>query len=211
MLSVTGGHMLDAVRSCIGDVHEVRASIAQLRKEVAILDIADVERYRKFEANLVTDRGISSLGSPSVVCTEMRSSSVPDQIALSGVLDNGGVLSVHIRGGQFRSTNFLWEINGTEGDLQIEGRAGTIQIQPLTIRGARGSSATLTELPQPDGFANEITDGLVGPAFNVGNLYVDIARDLADGGSRSPDFKTAVEVHRMLDAIEAAGRVTVGT
>jgi predicted dehydrogenase len=204
MLSVTGGHMLDAVRSCIGDVHDVRATIAQRRKEVAILDIEDVERYRRFTADLVTDGRSPDSAAPSVVSTEMRPSTVADQVALSGILDSGGILSVHIRGGQFRSTNFLWEINGTDGDLQIEGRAGTIQIQPLTIRGARGPNALVSDLPIPERYRIEETEGLTGPALNVANLYVDVAKDLADGGSRSPDFRTAVEVHRMLDGIEAS-------
>jgi predicted dehydrogenase len=207
MLSVTGGHMLDAVRSCIGDFHQVRATIAQRRKEVAILEIGEVERHRKFEAVLVAGDARLHPDSPAVVCSEMRRSSVADQVALSGVLDTGGILSVHIRGGQFRSTNFLWEINGTDGDLQIEGRAGTIQIQPLVIRGARGADAQMTELSVTSHYDDQATSHLSGPAVNVGNLYADIACDLADGGKRSPDFQTALEVHRMLDSIEMSGSV----
>jgi predicted dehydrogenase len=207
MLSVTGGHMLDAVRSCIGDIHEVQATIAQRRREVSVLSLGDVERYRKFEAELAGHE-VSPSAEGSVVVTRSHSSTVPDQVALSGILDNGAVLSVHLRGGQFRSTNFLWEINGTAGDLQVQGRAGTVQIQPLTIRGARGANGVLEELEVPSSLRNPDVDGLTGPSLNVGHLYADLARDLLDGGSRTPDFATAVEVHRLLDDIENAASRT---
>jgi hypothetical protein len=43
----------------------------------------------------------------------------PDQVLLSGVLQSGAVVSVHLKGGTSNGTGFLFEIHGTEGDLAI--------------------------------------------------------------------------------------------
>jgi predicted dehydrogenase len=164
------------------------------------LSIPEVERFRRFEAEL--SLGGSGESAPSVlVARETRSHTVPDQIAFSGLLENGALLSVHIRGGQFRSTNFLWEINGTEGDLRIEANGGTIQIYRLNVSGARGATSEMIDLPPPAKYEMSCDESLTGAAVNVGRLYASIAQDLSDGGTRSPDFATAVELHRFLDAI----------
>ena len=42
-----------------------------------------------------------------------------DQILVIGQLESGAAASVHYRGGLSRGTNLLWEINGTEGDIQV--------------------------------------------------------------------------------------------
>jgi hypothetical protein len=42
-----------------------------------------------------------------------------DQVMVSGLLEGGAAFSIHYRGGVSRGTNLLWEINGTEGDLQL--------------------------------------------------------------------------------------------
>jgi predicted dehydrogenase len=200
MLSVTGGHMLDVVRHCLGDFQNVSATIVQRRQEVAVLSIPEVERFRRFEAELSLDE--SAEAGPSVlVARETRSNTVPDQIAFSGVFENGALLSVHLRGGQFRSTNFLWEINGTEGDLRIEANGGTIQIYRLNVSGARGATPEMVDLLPPAKYETSCDAALSGAAVNVGRMYASIAQDLDDGGMRSPDFATAVELHRILDAI----------
>jgi predicted dehydrogenase len=206
MRTVTGGHLLDAVRSCLGDLHDIRALVTQRRRSVAVLDVAEVERCRRFEA-VVAAPGLdaSEAGGNVVVALEDRPTAVADQIAMVGLLDDGAVLSVHLRGGQFRSTNFLWEINGTDGDLQVSAGGGTIQIYPTSIRGARGATSELVEIPVPDRYLEPTLAGLSGAALNVGYLYQAIAGDLHDGTTSAPDFRTAVEVHRLLDAVADAG------
>ncbi|MFV2217126.1 gfo/Idh/MocA family oxidoreductase, partial [Actinomadura sp. LOL_016] len=73
-----------------------------------------------------------------------------DQIAVTGILEPGAVASLHYRGGRTRSNNFLWEINGTEGDLVVTGDSGHLQFGLVTIHGSRGKSDELAELPVPD-------------------------------------------------------------
>jgi predicted dehydrogenase len=73
---------------------------------------------------------------------------IDDRIAVTGILESGAVAAVHYRGGVSRSTNFLWEINGTEGDLLVTGGSGHLQFGQVTIHGARWEN---TELFRPAG------------------------------------------------------------
>ena len=43
-----------------------------------------------------------------------------------------------------------------------------------------------------------------GEAFHVGQMYTAFARAIRGGESRQPDFATAVETHRLIDAIQHA-------
>jgi predicted dehydrogenase len=49
---------------------------------------------------------------------EIKPKTAEDQIMVIGQLKNGAAISIHYRGGVSRGTNLLWEINGTEGDIQ---------------------------------------------------------------------------------------------
>src|SRR5207253_4259258 len=55
---------------------------------------------------------------------ERKPMTADDQVCVSGLLESGAALSIHYRGGRSRGTNLLWEINGTEGDLQLTAAGG---------------------------------------------------------------------------------------
>jgi predicted dehydrogenase len=211
LLTVTGGHLLDAVRFCLGDIVSVSATMATRRGPVAVLPAAEVARFRGFEAVLPALDGTPPDPAAAIVRpARTHPRSVPDQIALSGALAGGAVFTVHLRGGLARSTNFLWEINGTDGDLQITADAGTIQINPLRVTGARGSQRRLTELSAADVAGSAGPDAEPpGPARNIGRLYRQIARQRVTAEPVCPDFSTAVEMHRALDLIERAAATEV--
>src|SRR3989442_5215286 len=80
---------------------------------------------------------------------ESRPMNADDQVCVTGLLDGGAALSIHYRGGRSRGTNLLWEINGTEGDLQVTADGGQAQIFDLTIRGGNGAQSSLEVLPVP--------------------------------------------------------------
>ena len=66
----------------------------------------------------------------------------PDQLAVSGILHSGAVVSFQIRGGMTRGTEFLFEIHGTEGDLAVASTTGgSMQRQELSLHGAQGKGA----------------------------------------------------------------------
>ncbi len=79
----------------------------------------------------------------------MRTRDIADQVVISGTLVNGVVVAAHYRGGSSRSTNFTWEINGTEGDLEIRASSGQAQVAELTLRGGRGESKEMVAMPVP--------------------------------------------------------------
>src|SRR3954462_12981849 len=103
-----------------------------------------------------------------------------DQVVVSGLLDGGAALSIHFRGGVSRGTNLLWEINGTEGDLQLTAAGGQAQIFELAVRGGRGAQSSLETLPVPEQYQWAPPHG-AGPATNVAQAYARFARDYREG------------------------------
>src|SRR5437588_13009295 len=91
-----------------------------------------------------------------------------DQVAVSGLLEGGAALSNHYRGGVSRGTNLLWEINGTEGDLQLTGAGGQAQIFEMTVPGGKGAQPRLEVLPVPN---NYLWSPPQGPSTNVGQTH----------------------------------------
>src|SRR6058998_2063072 len=90
MLSIAVGHTADALCYCLGEVRELSATTAMRRKTFTIAG--------------------NGAGKPM---------NAADQVAVTGLLKGGAAFSIHYRGGVSRGTNLLWEINGTEGDLQL--------------------------------------------------------------------------------------------
>src|SRR6266702_4949772 len=101
-----------------------------------------------------------------------------------------------ICGGRSRGTNLLWEVNGTEGDLQVTGDGGQAQIFDLTVRGGNGAQSSLEVLPVPPQYH---FSPLQGAGTNVAQAYARFARDYREGTHLCPTFDDAVTRHRMLD------------
>jgi len=134
---------------------------------------------------------------------ERKPMTAEDQVCVSGLLESGAALSIHYRGGRSRGTNLLWEINGTEGDLQLTAAGGQAQIFALDVRGGRGAQASLETLPVPEQYRCTPPQG-PGACTNVAHAYARFARDYRDGTHFCPTFEDAVTRHRMLHAIETA-------
>jgi len=179
MLTIPMGHTIDALCHCLGEFRSLSATTA-IRQPL-------VTR---------TDTG------------EILTKTAEDQIVIGGVLESGAVASIHYRGGASRGTKLLWEINGTEGDLQITADGGHGQIFDLTLAGGRGGDRMLRQMPVPPEH-RWVPKDLAGPAVNVAQAYARYAADLRDGTRLCADFDDAVRRHRMIAAIEesaASGR-----
>jgi predicted dehydrogenase len=137
---------------------------------------------------------------------ESKPMNVDDQVLVSGLLEGGAALSIHYRGGVSRGTNLLWEINGTEGDLQLTAAGGQAQIFEMTVRGGKGAQSSLEVLPVPEQYRWSPQQG-PGPSTNVAQAYARFARDYREGTHFCPTFDDAVTRHRMLDAIETAAAI----
>jgi predicted dehydrogenase len=172
MLSIAVGHVADALCYCLGEVRELSATMSIRRK-------------------LFTIAGTS----------ESKPMTAEDQVAVTGLLEGGTAFSIHYRGGISRGTNLLWEINGTDGDLQLTAAGGQAQIFEMTLRGGKGTQSSLEVLPVPQQYR---WSPLQGPALNVAQAYARFARDYREGTHLCPTFDDAVTRHRMLDAIETA-------
>src|SRR6058998_2495463 len=174
MLSVPLAHTADALCHCLGEVRELSATMTVRRKSFTIAGTG-----------------------------ESKPMNADDQVLVSGLLEGGAALSIHYRGGVSRGTNLLWEINGTEGDLQLTAAGGQAQIFEMTVRGGKGGQSSLEVLPVPEQYRWSPPQG-PGPSTNVAQAYARFARDYREGTHFCPTFDDAVTRHRMLDAIETA-------
>jgi predicted dehydrogenase len=109
-----------------------------------------------------------------------------------------------------RGTEFLFEIHGEEGDLQLTATSrASMQRQELTLKGARGADTELTDMVIPAKY-RWVPEGVPpGSPYNVAQLYHRLAEGIRDGKSVSPDFEAAVTRHRLLDAIARASEIGI--
>jgi predicted dehydrogenase len=129
-----------------------------------------------------------------------------DQIAVIGTLTSGATASIHLREAVAGGTGFLWEINGTNGTLQITTDAAQPQIFPLTVIGAHGRNEP-SQLAAPAALTQKwpaLTSLEGTPAYNVGRAYAAFAADLDNGTHTVPDFADAVARHQVIAAIESS-------
>ena len=133
-------------------------------------------------------------------------STADDQILVHGVLESGAAFSVHYRGGMSRGTNLLWEINGTDGDIQVTGANGHGQIVQLSILGASGDMSALIPLKPAVSAYEGWPENSV--ARNVARVYALIGQDIRLGTRSAPSFCDAVALHEIVDAIERSAADT---
>src|SRR5256712_33559 len=174
MLSIALGHAADALCYCLGEVRELSATMTLRRKAFTIAETG--------ETGLMT---------------------AEDQVGVSGLLEGGAAFSIHYRGGVSRGTNLLWEINGTEGDLQLTASGGHAQIFEMTVHGGKGAQSSLEALLVPEQYRWSPPQG-PGPSTHVAQAYARFLRDYRQGTHLCPTFDDAVTRHRMLNAIETA-------
>ncbi len=178
LMTIPGGHSIDALCFCLGEFKELSSFVATQRRQVKNTETGET--------------------------LQMTS---PDQVLLNGVLENGALASVHVRGGTANGTGFLFEIQGSEGDLVIapaKPRAGSsVQISELSVKGSQARTA-LEELPIAESYRWVPPSVPAGPPFNVGQLFVRMAEGIREGKPAGPDFDLAVKRHRLLDAVQRA-------
>ncbi|MGC1409140.1 MAG: Gfo/Idh/MocA family oxidoreductase [Acetobacteraceae bacterium] len=178
LMTITGGHNLDALCYCLGEFRELSAFAVSQRDRI-----------------------------PLEGTGELITKDVPDQLVVSGIVGDGAVVSAQVRGGMTRGLEFLCEIHGSEGDLVLAAttRAST-QRQELTVRGARGTEKDLVDLPVPAKYRWVPEGTPQGSPYNVAQLYAKLGEAIRDSKPFHPGFDTAVIRHQMLDMIVQAAR-----
>ncbi len=188
-MAIQGGHAIDALRFVVGEFARVSAVVSNQFDEIEVIETG-----------------------------ETRAKDAPDQILVSGILKNGGVVSVTINGGTVAGHGIEIRIFGTEGTLAISS-PGTFnfQMSELILEGARLPERRLAPLDIPEGY----DPGIIPAGFkgrqpypgvdiprativNVTNLYRRIGKAILEGAPLDPDFATGTDMHRLLDAIERA-------
>ncbi|PVX75668.1 Gfo/Idh/MocA family protein [Paraburkholderia unamae] len=177
MLTIPLGHTVDALCHVLGEITEVTATAANRNTRFTVAETGEVLPM-----------------------------TAHDQLCVTGLLGNGAALAIHYRGGVSRGTNLLWEINGSEGDIQIVSNGGHAQMFELSVLGARGGETALQALPVPGRYRWAPPQPAPGFSFNVAQAYVRLAQDLRDSTRLCPTFDDAVVRHKLLHAIETAAR-----
>jgi predicted dehydrogenase len=177
LLTIAVGHSLDILNHVLGEFADLSA-LSDLRRPLITIDETG-EQIVKTAA---------------------------DQIAVIGTLTSRATASIHIREAVAGGTGFLWEINGTDGTLQITADAAVPGIFPLTVAGAHGRNQP-TELAAPAALTQKwptLTNLEGTPAYNVGRAYAAFAADIHNGTHTAPDFADAVRRHEVIAAIETS-------
>src|SRR6266403_990780 len=123
LMTITGGHQIDALCHCLGEFRELTALAVSQRDHI-----------------------------PLEATGELVAKTAPDQLVVNGIVGGknaeGAVVSFQIRGGMRRGTEFLFEIHGDEGDLTLTATSrASMQRQELTVRGAQGAAKELVSVP----------------------------------------------------------------
>ena len=177
-LTITGGHTLDLLQYCLGDLREFAAF--------------EVIQYPE---SLLTDTK-----------NTVRKSTL-DQLVISGIIGDDIAVSYQIQGGGSGSARrFSFTIHGEEGDLLLTSlptSQESMQRQPLTISIARGSEE-FVDLEVPDRYRWVPPDMPSGSPFNVAQMYVKLAESIHDATPAEPGFDVAVACHQLLDGVDRA-------
>ncbi len=180
LLTVVGGHAMDAVCMCLGELTELSATVATRRAQVTVQETGEV-----------------------------LDNTAPDQIAIAGRLDGGAVASIHFREGTIGGTRFWWEINGREGTLRLTGPSGHPGTARPTLTIERPPQLEPQILVPRDAYEQDrpplnLLAG--GPAYNVARCYLGFAGQLSSDELPVADFAHAVRRQQTIAAIEASAR-----
>jgi predicted dehydrogenase len=182
-LTVPGGHTLDAFLAVLGPFATFRAVLAAPHGEAVF-----------------TDTG------------ERRAITAPTQLALAGRLANGAVASLHVKPDIRTPGGIRFEINGARGDLLITtappvGPAPVgIQRAELVLEAALGDARAFTACDVPDPEAAALAAVPAGAPRHTARLLRRFAAAIHTGSPATPDFATACDRHRLIEAIVASAR-----
>ena len=170
-LSIASGHALDIFCHCVGE-------------------------FRELSAQVSVQLGQWQIGEGKSVAVD-----APDNVVVSGVLENGAAASAHIATIPWNGSGWRMEVYGTEGTLSAHSEA-MVQYGDVQLLGANGAGQALQALDVPSRLSLAPDTVPAGEAYNVAQLYRIIGDAIRNGGEPQPDFESAVERHRFLDLLQ---------
>jgi predicted dehydrogenase len=171
-LTIAAGHAIDAMRFIVGDFRHVAAVVT-----------TQVPQWLEVDTKRLVDV------------------TAPDNILVSGQLTNGAVASVHVASIPWAGSGYRLEIYGREGTL-VATSDESPQLGTVHLQGTR-ASGNLEPLEVPSHYRYVPENMPQGAPYNVGQLYTRFARAIR-AGDVSPShatFETAVDLHRLIDAM----------
>jgi len=171
-LTIAGGHSMDATRFLAGDFVDISARVT-------------TQTRQWFDSDSGHTVDVDA----------------PDTISVAARTRNGAEVAMQIATVPTAAPGFRLEIYGTAGRLVLTSDSN-VSNGPNRLLGAKGTD-DLAELPIPSRFIlapASLVDAP--PSVNVAQAYVRFAEDRAAGRSTDPDFDTALDMHRVIDAIE---------
>ena len=169
IFTITVGHGLEILHRVAGPFRELSATLATRYPQATVVETG-----------------------------ELIPVTVPDQVAITGVLADDSVVSAHFRAGVPYDNGFRLDLHGTEGSLHFAATPSLYHAVPTVEQ--TGLDGKRTAVAVPAGHPG-VGDG---PAAFVAQLYQDLATAIRTGETVGPDFAYAVSRHRLLDAIRAA-------
>jgi predicted dehydrogenase len=175
-LTITFGHVLDAMCMVVGELTEVSAIVAT---RVPQWFETDTKKY-----------------------VDVTS---PDNIMIQGRLESGAIVSAYVGVHPYHGSGHRFEIYGQSGTLMMVGGGEAGQEAERRIMGGKKDDKALQELPVPERL-KWVPEAVrkVGRAYDVGQMWVNFAKAIRGGPAVEPDFDHAVRRHRTLDAIVRA-------
>jgi len=179
ILTIGGGHTIDALSFVLGDFAEVSARLA----------------------TKVTEWHNTDTNQPVPVDS-------PDWVSVSGRLQSNAEVSFLVAAvPAIPEGRRTFEIYGREGTLSIGIGANSAESNPSVYHGpnqlfAARKKEPLTPMETPARFTLIPDSVPAGPPRNVAQAYVRLARAMADSKPFDPDFDHAVKAHKLLTAIE---------
>lgn len=176
LLSIYGGHFLDAVFTNLGQPDSLQALLVNQFKEVTLIETGETLPH-----------------------------TLADQVILSGTFPNGAVYSVHLEAGKRNNYGLQLDLTGSSGDLKLWNRTSFGDAANV-IEGAQGDAQTMQVLPMPASVDWLPANTLGGSVRELASLYAAHARDVNDGTSTAPTFADALAMHGLLDQVELSHR-----
>ena len=170
-LSIASGHALDIFCYCVGEFRELSAQVS-----------VQLDRWQTTDGNSV-------------------SVDAPDNIMVSGTLDNGAAASAHIATIPWNGSGWRMEVYGTEGTLSARSEE-MVQYGNVKLFGAKAAGQALQPLEVPARLSTAPHTVPAGEPYNVAQLYRIIGDAIRNGGEPQLEFDTAVERHRFLDLLQ---------
>jgi predicted dehydrogenase len=125
----------------------------------------------------------------------------PNEIMVIGTLENGGLFSIQIEGGQKHRTGLQIDITGTDGVLRITNPRSFENKDDNAIQGMNGDNTSFVPLPVPAEYRSLSIDHLDASTQDMAYLYDAYASDRKNGTSEASDFKDAIQQHYFIDQI----------